>query len=68
MCIVCCSGSFATASCCKCHYRVDCDAIRQDIMKQVLYHYSRSYTQTLRIDLISGSECLSYLIRMSEIL
>jgi hypothetical protein len=28
------SGSFATASCCRCKYRVDCDFIREDIMKQ----------------------------------
>ena len=30
-------GSFATASCCRCKHRVDCDAIREDIMKQVSY-------------------------------
>ena len=29
------TGSFATASCCHCKYRVDCDAIREDIMNQV---------------------------------
>ena len=31
-------GSFATASCLICKYKVDCEAVRGDIFNQVIYH------------------------------
>ncbi|KAL7878198.1 hypothetical protein SRHO_G00048410 [Serrasalmus rhombeus] len=33
-----CHGSFATASCLVCKHKVDCEAIREDIFKQVVPH------------------------------
>ncbi|KAF4090072.1 hypothetical protein AMELA_G00047750 [Ameiurus melas] len=36
-----CHGSFATASCLVCKHRVDCDAIREDIFRQVVPHCPR---------------------------
>ncbi|MCJ8730853.1 hypothetical protein PDJAM_G00189220 [Pangasius djambal] len=33
-----CHGSFATASCLVCKHKVDCDAIREDIFRQVVPH------------------------------
>lgn len=33
------SGSFATASCLICKYKVDCEAIREDIFNQVFAFY-----------------------------
>lgn len=36
--IIQCHGSFATASCLICKYKVDCDAIREDIFNQVVPH------------------------------
>ncbi|KAJ8417957.1 hypothetical protein AAFF_G00136660 [Aldrovandia affinis] len=39
--IIQCHGSFATASCLICKYKVDCEAIRQDIFNQVVPHCPR---------------------------
>ncbi|KAJ0067254.1 hypothetical protein NL108_015116, partial [Boleophthalmus pectinirostris] len=39
--IIQCHGSFATASCLVCKYKVDCDAIRDDIFNQVVPHCPR---------------------------
>ncbi|XP_072293096.1 NAD-dependent protein deacetylase sirtuin-1 [Eucyclogobius newberryi] len=39
--IIQCHGSFATASCLICKYKVDCDAIREDIFNQVVPHCPR---------------------------
>ncbi|KAK3573600.1 hypothetical protein QTP86_030013 [Hemibagrus guttatus] len=36
-----CHGSFATASCLVCKHKVDCDAIREDIFRQVVPHCPR---------------------------
>lgn len=36
--IIQCHGSFATASCLICKYKVDCEAIREDIFNQVVPH------------------------------
>ncbi|KAL4640925.1 NAD-dependent protein deacetylase sirtuin-1-like [Arapaima gigas] len=36
--IIQCHGSFATASCLMCKYKVDCEAIRKDIFSQVVPH------------------------------
>ncbi|KAF7710989.1 NAD-dependent protein deacetylase sirtuin-1 [Silurus meridionalis] len=33
-----CHGSFATASCLVCKHKVDCDAVREDIFRQVVPH------------------------------
>lgn len=39
--IIQCHGSFATASCLVCKHKVDCEAIREDIFKQVVPHCPR---------------------------
>ncbi|XP_036402531.1 NAD-dependent protein deacetylase sirtuin-1 [Megalops cyprinoides] len=39
--IIQCHGSFATASCLICKYKVDCEAIREDIFNQVVPHCPR---------------------------
>ncbi|KAJ0004969.1 hypothetical protein NQD34_011183 [Periophthalmus magnuspinnatus] len=39
--IIQCHGSFATASCLVCKYKVDCDAIREDIFNQIVPHCPR---------------------------
>ncbi|XP_076830029.1 NAD-dependent protein deacetylase sirtuin-1 isoform X2 [Brachyhypopomus gauderio] len=39
--IIQCHGSFATASCLLCKHKVDCEAIREDVFKQVVPHCPR---------------------------
>ncbi|XP_072533536.1 NAD-dependent protein deacetylase sirtuin-1 isoform X2 [Salminus brasiliensis] len=39
--IIQCHGSFATASCLVCKHKVDCEAVREDIFKQVVPHCPR---------------------------
>ncbi|KAH9375986.1 hypothetical protein HPB48_021473 [Haemaphysalis longicornis] len=34
--VITCHGSFATASCTRCRYQVDCDAVKEDIFRQVI--------------------------------
>ncbi|KAK1791053.1 hypothetical protein P4O66_002097 [Electrophorus voltai] len=39
--IIQCHGSFATASCLVCKHKVDCEAIREDVFKQIVPHCPR---------------------------
>ena len=58
-------GSFATASCCRCKHRVDCDAIREDVMKQVNPLWKDCLFQSLHVrtyNLYCFKQILLYLL------